>query len=676
MSTPLHVLLVEDSEEYSLLLKNELARGGYEVTYSRVETAEAMHAALATGMWDIVVSDHRMPQFSSLGALRLHRERKSDIPFIVVSGSMGEELAVGAMKAGADDYIMKDNLARLVPTVERELREAAARRQRRHADLELEQCRRRTESILEGAGEGICGLDAKGVINFINPLGAKLIGWNAGELIGKSLHETLHYSHADRTPFTKQDCSICATLRDGLAHSMDEEVFWRKDGSAMPVEYTCVPMHEGTTIVGAVLTFQDITKRKEAEETLREANRRLECSLAELHQAQQKILEQERLLALGRMAGGVAQDFNNSLSRILGFGELLLTSPDKLRNAEVVREHLQMINTAARDATRVVRRLHEFYRPRRDTELFKPVNLSAIIERTILLTEPQWKSGAKVKGLTIRIQTELQPKVTVFADEAELCDAFTNLVFNAVEAMPRGGTITFRTRTQSELAVLEISDTGTGMTDEVRQRCFEPFFTTKGESGTGLGLASVYGIIQRHGGEISIHSEVGKGTTFSIRLPVHTVQLASLRRAKLPVISKIRPLHVLVVEDDPLVRGIEVEYMVSDGHTVETAADGGEGLSKFRAGRFDLVLVDRAMPVVNGDQLIQAIKELNPDMPVILVTGFTDIWEDDHKERQANLILPKPFSHDNLRDAVGRAMRAGPGKSRAGLRASHQLQPR
>ena len=658
MSTPLHVLIVEDSEDDSLLLKSELARGGYDVTYRRVETADAMRAALAEGSWDIILSDHRMPQFSSLGALKLHKERKSDIPFIVVSGNMGEELAVGAMKAGAHDYIMKDNLTRLVPTVERELREAESCRQRRRMELELEQCHRRTESILEGAGEGICGLDAKGVINFINPLGAKLVGWRAGELIGKSLHETIHYRHANRAPFSKQDCSLCATLRDGVAHSMDNEVFWRKDGSAIPVEYTCVPMHEGRTIAGAVLTFRDITKRKDAEEALREANRRLEDSLMELRHTQQQIVEQERLLALGRMAGGVAHDFNNALSKMLGFTELLLTSPDKLHDTGMVRDHLRMINAAARDAARVVRRLHEFYRPRRDTELFKAVNLSAVIEQTISLTEPKWKGGAQVKGITIRMQTELQPKVPVFADEAELREAFTNLIFNAVDALPQGGTITLRTSTQAEQAILEISDTGTGMTDEVRQRCFEPFFSTKGDAGTGLGLASAYGIIQRHGGEIRIHSKPGQGSTFTIRLPIHTGQPAPPRKANTPVASNGHSLHVLVVEDDPMIRGIEVEYMVSDGHTVETAADGCEGLSKFHAGKFDLVLVDRAMPEINGDQLTEAIKEMNPDIPVILVTGFTDILGDDHKRRRANLILSKPFSHDSLREAVGRAVAA------------------
>ena len=656
MHIPLRVLIVEDSEDDCLLLKNELARGGYEVIYRRVETSEGMLAALTEESWDIVVSDHRMPRFSSLGALKLYKEQAGNIPFIVVSGSIGEELAVSAMKAGAHDYIMKDNLARLVPAVQRELREAESRRQRRNAEEALGLCRRRTDSILEAAGEGICGLDAHGVINFINPRGAKLVGWEADELIGKPLHETVHHSRRDRTPFPKEDCSLCATLRDGLAHWMDDEVFWRKDGSAIPIEYTCMPMHEGNKIVGAVLTFQDITERKDAEGALREANQRLEASLVELRRTQQQIVEQERLHALGRMASGVAHDFNNALSKILGFTELLLTSPEKLHNAETVSDNLRMINTVSRDAARVVRRLHEFYRPRRDTELFKIIDLNDILEQTISLTEPKWRREAQSRGVSIQVRMELQPKVSVCADEPELREVLTNLIFNAVDAMPQGGVITIRTGRDKAQATLEISDTGEGMSEEVRRRCFEPFFTTKGDGGTGLGLASAYGIIQRHRGEIHVRSEVGKGSTFTIRLPVCAGEDQQPPVIETSAAPKNHPLRVLVVEDEPMVRGIEVEYLVADGHVVETAADGCEGLSKFRAGRFDLVLVDRAMPEVNGDQLTDAIKELNPDMPVILVTGFTEAPANGNKRRQADLILAKPFSHSSLCNAVEKAM--------------------
>jgi PAS domain S-box-containing protein len=648
---------VEDSENDCLLLTDTLTQAGYEVTSQRVETGEAMSAALAHRQWDIVISDHRMPQFNSLAALKLLKEHASNIPFIVVSGSIGEELAVTAMKAGAHDYIMKDNLVRLVPAVERELRDAESRRQRGCAERALEQSLRRTESILEAAGEGICGLDAGGIINFINPRGAKSIGWEAGELIGKSLHETIHHSRADGTPFLKSDCSLCATLRDGLAHWMDDEVFWRQDRSSIPVAYTCMPMHEGEKTVGAVLTFQDITERKNAEVAVCKANRCLERSLAELRRTQQQVVEQERLLALGQMADGVAHDFNNSLSKVLGFTELLLTSPDKLRNTETVRDHLRKINTAARKAARDVHRLHEFYRPRRDTELLKVVNLNAVVEQAISLTEPNWKGPTHANGAGIQIRTDLQPKISVFGDEVELRDALSHLIVNAVDAMPHGGAITIHTSGEGGIVRLRLSDTGAGMTEKVRQHCFEPFFSTKGKSGAGLGLSSAHGIIRRHGGEIAIQSQPGQGTTFTIRLPIHSRHQAKPPKIETPLIRRNSRLHVLVVEDEPMIQGIEVEYLVSDGHTVETADDGCEGLSKFRSGRFDLVLVDRAMPEVNGDQLTDAIKELDPDMPIILVTAFADPLTDDRERgRSENLVLPKPFSRAGLREAVGKVL--------------------
>jgi len=659
MSTPLRVLIVEDSEDDCLLLEKELAHGGHEVACHRVDTADAMNAALAQGGWDLVISDHRMPQFSSLAALKLCKEHECNAPFIVVSGSIGEELAVTAMRSGAHDYIMKDNLTRLVPAVERELREAESRRERQRAERALDQWRRRTESILEAAGEGICGLDGNGVINFINPRGAKLVRWDAAELIGKPLHETVHHSLSDRTPLSKLDCSLCATLRDGLVHWMDAEVFWRKDGSAFPVEYTCVPMREGTTIVGAVVTFQDITERKAAEAALREANRRLEGTLTELRRTQQEVVEKERLHALGRMANGMTHDFDNALSQILGYTELLLTSPEKLQDEKAVSEHLRMISAVTRDATQIVGRLREFYRPRRDTEFLKPVDLNAVVNQGVSLTKPKWKDETHAKGVSITMRTDLQPIVSVSGDEADLRETLTNLIFNAVDAMPNGGTITIRTIAQAEHALLEVSDTGEGMTDEVRRRCFEPFFSTKGNAGTGLGLASVYGIIQRHNGEIKVQSQVGRGSTFTIRLPTHAVRQTQDNTAQSRPIAKNGQLNILIVEDEPMVRGIEAEYLIADGHSVETAGDGCEGLSKFRAGDFNLVLVDRALPDINGDQLTEAIKELDPDMPVILVTGFADpLRNDPHRRQLADMVLRKPFSHATLRGAVGKAVSA------------------
>lgn len=289
MNIPLRALIIEDSEVDCQLLKNHLARGGYEVTSERVETAEAMGAALDRGGWDIVISDHRMPHFSSLAALKLYKERGCDLPFIVVSGCIGEELAVSAMRAGAHDYIMKDNLTRLVPAVARELGEAETRRQCRRAAQALEHSHLRTELILEATGEGICGLDASGIITFINSRGAELLGWKTEELIGKSLHEIVHHAWDDQTPVSRQDCSLCALLGDGLPHGMDGEIFWRQDRSAFPIEYVCTPLRDGDGNMGAVLTFRDITEHKGVEAALLDTNRGLERIVMKLRRRQQSI---------------------------------------------------------------------------------------------------------------------------------------------------------------------------------------------------------------------------------------------------------------------------------------------------------------------------------------------------------------------------------------------------
>ncbi len=654
MSKPLRVLIVEDSEDDTQLVVRDLRRAGYDVTHQRVETAEAMAAALKAQDWNLIISDHRMPHFSSLAALKLYRERGCDMPFIVVSGSIGEELAVSAMKAGAHDYIMKDNLTRLMPAVQREVHEADERRQGRQAEQALAESRRRMESILGSAGEGICGLDAQGKITFINPRGAKLIGWQSDELIGKSLHEVLHHTKPDGTKFSKEECSLCATLRDGLVHWMDSEVFWRKDGLQFPVEYTCTPIREQDKAVGAVLTFQDISPRREAEMALQESNRQLEQTLAELREAQQQMIRQERLRALGQMASGVAHDFNNALSKILGLTELLLTSPEKVHDHGQVREHLRMICAVAQDAANVVRRLRTFCRPRRETEVFNPVDLNALIQQAVTLTQPKWKQQPQATGVTVEIRTELQTVPLIQGNEADLREVLTNLIFNAVDAMPNGGMITFRTRANGESVAFECSDTGVGMTPETRERCLEPFFTTKGEQGTGLGLSIVYGIIQRHSGSIKIQSESGKGTTFRIHLPIHARQQHEPAKPESTV--RPHPLQVLVVEDDALIREIEAEYLACDGHAVETAANGTEGLKKFCSKKFDLVLSDRAMPEMNGDQLAGVIKTMSPDTPVILVTGFADALDGNgSKPAGVDQVLAKPFSHETLRRAVAMA---------------------
>ena len=317
-----------------------------------------------------------------------------------------------------------------------------------------------------------------------------------------------------------------------------------------------------------------------------------------------------------------------------------------------------MTSAAAQEAVSIVNRLREFYRHRKESEVYQSMDLNETIAQAIVLTQPKWKDQMMASGAMVVIDTDLRDVPPIRGSESDLREVFVNLLFNAVDAMPQGGTITVTTRPEPGFIVIEVRDTGHGMTEEIRQRCFEPFFTTKGERGTGLGMAIVYGIVQRHGGAISIESEEGKGTLITIRLPV----LATENGEVLPVsAAPTGPLRVLLVEDEPQVCDIEAEYLRGDGHFVETAVDGGEGLKRFKAGRFDVVVADRAMPEMNGDQMTEAIKQISPGTPVLLVTGFADMpTEDVDAKRRPDLILRKPITQMALRQAIARVLATGP----------------
>lgn len=400
-------------------------------------------------------------------------------------------------------------------------------------------------------------------------------------------------------------------------------------------------------------------ERKWTEESLRETNRRLEHTLAELQRTQQQVIQQERLRALGTMASGIAHDFNNALAPILGYSELLLMRPDDLNDRERVRHYLKQINTAAQDAAHIVSRLREFYRHRDESEMFLPVHLHQIVEQAILLTQPRWRNQAQASDIPIHVQTDLRPVPPVMGNESDLREIITNLIFNAVDAMPSGGVITIRTyqwsgiehpRTSTHV-VLEVSDTGIGMTEEVRRRCLEPFFTTKGERGTGMGLAMVYGIVQRHGGTMEIESALGRGTTITIRLPIQ--HECPVEREKGTTERPLHPLNVLVIEDEPLVCDTLTEYLIRDGHTFEVASNGLEGLQRFEIGKFDLVITDRAMPGMNGDHVAMAIKQMEPRVPVIMLTGFGDLMNSvGERPFGVDLVVSKPVTMTEMRQAI------------------------
>ena len=369
----------------------------------------------------------------------------------------------------------------------------------------------------------------------------------------------------------------------------------------------------------------------------------------------------ERLGALGQMSSGIAHDFNNLLSIILGYCELLLSDDESIENKETVGSYLDIIKTAAQDAAEVVRRLRGFYRFRADDEHFRPVDLNQLAEQIVTLTQPKWGEQALASGRTIQFEIDLAEDLTpIKGNETELRELLTNLIFNAVDAIPGDGSITLRTSVEKDRVLLEVIDTGAGMTEEVRQRCMEPFFSTKGEQGTGLGLGLVHGIIRRHEGSIELETELGKGTHFFIRLPKERAQGSAVTSDSEAADSFVRPaLHILVVDDEPsfcsLVRG----FLEADGHTVETANDGREGLQRFLGGRFDVVLLDQAMPEMNGSQVAAAIKEMTPNKPVVLVTGFGDMMQAvEEKPAGVDLILSKPVTLSQFREALAEVTRS------------------
>lgn len=400
-------------------------------------------------------------------------------------------------------------------------------------------------------------------------------------------------------------------------------------------------------------SVENLTKRRQAEKDLRETNRELEKALAELKATQQQVIQQERLSAIGQMASGIAHDFNNTIMPILGFADLLLKNDALLSNKTEARKCLELLLTAARDAASVVSRLREFYRPVSADEEFPIVDLAKIIKQAVSLTEPKWRHQAQAKGVTITVATDLKALPVVAGEESALREVLTNLIFNAVDAMPDGGHICLESSIVDQKAVIEVSDTGTGMTETVRQRCLEPFFSTKGEQGTGLGLSMVYGIIERHRGQLEIQSAIGKGTTFVIRLPLAEEMPLDQSAASVTSKAKSSSLDVLVVDDEARIREVLSTYMRCDGHRVATAASGREALEKFRRHQFDLVLLDRVMPEMSGEQTARFIKQLNQNIPVVMLTGFGGPIEPSGKDREAiDVVLNKPVTLDTLRRTI------------------------
>ena len=396
--------------------------------------------------------------------------------------------------------------------------------------------------------------------------------------------------------------------------------------------------------------------RKKVEAELLESNMRLSKALTELKRRQQQIIQQARLNALGQMTSGIAHDFNNALMPIQGLSEFLLNNPDAMKNGEDLKSILRDINEAAKHATELVRRLSNFYRSTEESE-HSLVDISDVVDATIALTRPRWKEEMASRGVIIDIRKELDKMPPLVCSEAQIREMLTNLILNAVDAMPQGGSITIRSYRENKWLVFRVSDTGIGMSPEIKARCFEPFFTTKGLQGTGIGLSMVYGIVRGHGGDIFVESEEGRGTTFTIRFPAD-VPLPKRDRSQ-PKSEGVgsRPLRVLIVDDELWSLNLMVRFFENNQHVVTVAQTGRDGINKFQQDLFDLVVTDRALPDMSGDTVADEVKHISPEVPVIMVTGFGEIMKaTGEKPEGVDEILSKPITRGELAEAVNRIL--------------------
>ena len=438
-----------------------------------------------------------------------------------------------------------------------------------------------------------------------------------------------------------------AALRDEEEHT-GSLLLYRKNGAPFWSNAYLFPLRDntGTANYFAVI-LEDTSEVRAVSEELAAKNAELQNALKDLKETQKTIIQQESLRALGQMASGIAHDFNNLLAPILGFSELLLTVPEAAKDEKRLSSYLKKIQVAAQDGAAVVGRLREFYRSQNSPEEFIEIHPEELLWQVKELTRHRWKNQAEAKGVRIEFQMEMGSTRAIMGNEPELRQVFTNLIINAVDAMNHDGSITIRANNVDGRVCIEIEDTGCGMNEETRAKCLEPFYTTKGKLGTGLGLSIVFGVVKRHHGDFQIDSVEGQGTTIRMSFPALTDSPKSHRPRLMN--RKSKSLRIMLVDDEDVLLEVVSELLASGGHIVDVFNDPNEAIKVMETSTYDLVITDRAMPLMSGDELAASIKALDPDIPIFMITGFGDlIKESGDIPEHIDEVLGKPVPLDVL----------------------------
>lgn len=495
MAERLRVLVVEDSEDDAALLVRELRRSGFALEARRVESAAEMNAALDAAPWDLVIADYALPRFSAPAALALLKRRGLDLPFIIVSGTIGEETAVAAMKAGAHDYFMKGNFARLVPAIQRELREAEARRERSRAEAALAREREYTRLLVEGGNALIVGLDLDGRVTVFNPAAEALTGYRREDVRGKNWFDLM--LPRDVVPRARKEFERLKAT--GVPDDFENPIVTAR-GDERVITWRNVVLRDQRRVAGVLAFGMDVTERRRAEQ--------------ERRALEQVARRAEKLAALGTLAAGLAHELNNPIGIISSRIELMLLEAESSGLPDHMLEDLRVLHRQAQRVARIASGLLSFARQSSGESM--PVDLNHVVEETLLLAERQMaKQG-------IRVQTRLEPGLPpLLGDANTLQQVLLNLVTNAWDALDTGGELHIETSATPGPPVavrLVVADSGPGIDPDVLPRIFDPFFSTK-PRGTGLGLSITDGIVREHGGTIDVESSPGRGTRFVLTFP-------------------------------------------------------------------------------------------------------------------------------------------------------------
>ncbi len=512
--------------------------------------------------------------------------------------------------------------------------------ERKRAEEALERVSRQMELVLDSAGEGICGVHINGDISFVNPAATKMFGYEPGEIIGKPQHLIVHHSRPDGTAYPWEECPVYLTLKYGATHYVDNEVFWREDGTSFPVEYITAPVREGDKIVGAVVTFNDITERKRMEEE------RLKLS---------------KLESLGVLAGGIAHDFNNMLSAILS--TISITKMDA-HQGTALYENLTQIEKVCLQAKGLTQQLLTFSRG--GAPVKKLTSIKEVIRDSAIFV---------LRGSNVRCEIVIDDDLwDAEVDVGQIGQVINNLVINADQSMPQGGVVKVsaentESQTGSTPASIKggryvkitVEDSGIGIPKEHLAKIFDPYFTTK-HRGSGLGLSTAYSIIKNHGGFIDVESELGKGSRFHIYIPA-SEKRAEKRKTVAQQLEKVSKGRVLIMDDEAIIRIAAGRALTRMGYDVEYATDGEEAIELYTKAReesraFDLVIMDLTIPgEMGGREAIVRLMEIDPDVKAIVSSGYSDDpVMGEFKKYGFRGVVAKPYDIGELIEILNKVM--------------------